>query len=85
MPMIPAVCDSCGRPRPSLVKIQDATMHLAGETGGACACGGTLRLIDGTYSHLGGPINLCRAPAEDLKRFAAACRACGVAGHVDLG
>lgn len=78
---IPAFCDKCGQPRPSGVHIADSTYHLKDQEAGRCPCGGTMRLLDGTYSHLGGPLNFCRAPEEDVARFRAACRQLGVPVH----
>ncbi len=78
MPRIPVICDRCGRARLSSVVIKDSTYHIKDQSEGPCECGGTLRFLDGTYTHLGGPINFCRAPDEDIARFKDACRACGV-------
>lgn len=78
MPRIPVICDRCGGAKLSHVTISDNTYHLSGETEGPCACGGTMRFLDGTYTHLGGPINFCRAPEADIARFKQACRSCGV-------
>jgi hypothetical protein len=85
MPRIPAICDACGRALPSRVGLQDSTAHIHGHVEGACDCGGTLRILDGTYSHLGGPLNFCRAPAQEQARFREACRACGVECHTAAG
>lgn len=78
MPQIPVICDRCGQAKLSSVVIRDSTYHIAGEDDGPCDCGGTFRFLDGTYTHLGGPINFCRAPEADIARFKQACQACGV-------
>ena len=69
MPHIPAICDSCGQPAWSKVYISDDTYHLKDIEAGPCECGGTYRILDGTYTHLGGPLGYCRAPQEDRERF----------------
>ncbi len=74
MPKIPAMCDRCGKVQTSEVSIRDATMHIRDHSEGPCPCGGTFRLLDGTYVHLGGPINLCNAPEDDIARFKRALR-----------
>jgi hypothetical protein len=78
MPNIPAVCDKCGNSVLSEVIVKDCTMHIHGHTEGPCACGGTFRILDGTYSHLGGPLNYCRATEADLAKFRDICHHCGV-------
>lgn len=69
MPYIPMICDRCGREELSSVSLSDATAHIHDHVEGECACGGRLRIIDGTYTHLGGPINLCHASAVEVERF----------------
>lgn len=69
MPKLPAICQKCGRASLSEVTIRDDTYHLPATECGTCECGGALRIPGGTYSHLGGPLNYCNAPAEDLMRF----------------
>lgn len=71
MPKIPAICNQCGQATLSEVSISDETMHIHGEEVGPCACGGTYVFLDGTYVHLGGPINLCNASPDDIARFKA--------------
>lgn len=72
MPKLPAICDSCGAAVLSDVRIRDDTFHLQDSDSGACSCGGKLRIPGGTYSHLGGPLNYCNAPDEDLQKFCTA-------------
>lgn len=72
MPHIPAICNKCGDVRRSDVYISDETMHIHGEEAGPCACGGTFLFVDGTYVHLGGPLNLCNTSPEEIARFKAA-------------
>ncbi|MGD8563565.1 MAG: hypothetical protein PVG03_13550 [Desulfarculaceae bacterium] len=69
MPQIPAVCDKCGKVELSSVLIKDNTYHIKDYVERTCECGGSLRILDGTYTHLGGPINFCRAPEESLIKF----------------
>lgn len=69
MPYLPMICDQCGREELSGVSLDDATAHISGHVEGVCACGGKLRILDGTYTHLGGPVNLCRASPADMERF----------------
>ena len=79
MPRIPALCDKCGKVIESEVYLKDATAHIHGHVEGDCPCGGSFRILDGTYTHLGGPINFCNAPAEQIAIFkeAAAQTGCG--------
>lgn len=81
MPNLPAVCDKCGAAVLSKVIVKDCTMHIHGHVEGACDCGGSIRILDGTYSHLGGPLNFCRAAEADLAKFRDLCRRCGVEAH----
>jgi hypothetical protein len=81
MPFIPAVCDKCGSIRLSDVKVKDCTCHIKDHIDGVCQCGGNLRVLGGTYSHLGGPLNYCRASQADLTKFRDMCRKCGVELH----
>jgi 4-carboxymuconolactone decarboxylase len=69
MPHIPAICDRCQKAVWSKVYIKDDTYHLNDTVEGNCECGGTFRVLDGTYTHLGGPLGYCRAPKEDRERF----------------
>lgn len=69
MPKIPAICEQCGKPVLSPVEIRDETRHLRDASVGTCVCGGTLRMLDGTYSHLGGPLNFSNAQAMDKALF----------------
>jgi 4-carboxymuconolactone decarboxylase len=69
MPHIPAICDRCGKAAWSKVYIKDDTYHLSDMTEGPCGCGGVLRILDGTYTHLGGPLGFCRAPQKERERF----------------
>ena len=79
MPKIPAICDRCGAVVNSDIGLKDATAHVHGHCEGGCPCGGTFRILDGTYTHLGGPINFCNAPPEQIAIFikAAAEVGCG--------
>ena len=79
MPKIPAICDKCGKAIKSDIGLKDATAHIYGHIEGSCDCGGTFRILDGTYTHLGGPINFCNAPPEQKAKFkeAAAEVGCG--------
>ena len=72
MPNLPAICDECGQAVRSDVRIRDDTYHLPDSEVGECDCGGRLRIAGGTYSHLGGPLNFCNAPEEELAKFCAA-------------
>jgi hypothetical protein len=81
MPNLPAVCDKCGAISLSDVKVKDCTCHIKDQVAGACECGGALKILDGTYSHLGGPLNYCRATKEDQAKFLEMCRHCGVELH----
>ncbi len=81
MPFIPAVCDKCGAVSLSGVNVKDCTCHIYDHVEGACQCGGAIRILNGTYSHLGGPLNFCRATEADLARFQDMCRRCGVEVH----
>lgn len=69
MPYLPKICDRCGQEELSGVSICDATAHIFDHAEGVCSCGGQLRILDGTYTHLGGPINLCHASPADVGRF----------------
>ncbi|MFH1033638.1 MAG: hypothetical protein V1806_03955 [Pseudomonadota bacterium] len=69
MPKVPAICNRCGHVCRSRVFISDETIHIHGEEVGPCACGGTYVFLDGTYVHLGGPINLCNTSSEEIARF----------------
>ena len=69
MPNIPAICDQCEKVVWSKLYIKDDTYHLSGMVEGPCRCGGTFKVLDGTYTHLGGPLGFCRAPQEDRERF----------------
>lgn len=79
MPKIPAICDKCGDVCRSQVFISDETIHIHGEEAGPCACGGTYVFLDGTYVHLGGPINLCNTSPQAVARFKAASARLGAA------
>lgn len=77
MPFIPAICDKCGKTVESEVWIKDATYHIHDHVEGGCECGGALHILDGTYTHLGGPINFCNAPEADIKKFKEMCAQTG--------
>ena len=77
MPHIPTICDRCGEPAWSDILIKDDTYHLSGMVTGTCHCGGNMRILDGTYTHLGGPLGFCRASKEDRERFYKAMEALG--------
>lgn len=81
MPKLPAMCDKCGAISLSAVTVKDCTCHIQDHVSGACECGGEIRILDGTYSHLGGPLNYCRAREADQARFVEMCRVCGVEVH----
>ena len=69
MPNLPAVCEKCGCASLTEVIIRDDTYHMPDTEWGTCRCGGTMHILGGTYSHLGGPLNFCNASTEDLIRF----------------
>ena len=73
MPQIPAVCEKCGKAYNSQVWIKDSTYHIRDHVAGECECGGQVRILDGTYTHLGGPINFCNAPEETKTKFQELC------------
>ena len=77
MPHLPAICDQCGRPAWSRHYIRDNTYHLSDCQDGKCECGGTFKVLDGTYTHLGGPLNFCNAPECDRDKFYQAMEALG--------
>lgn len=77
MPNIPAFCNRCGEACLSQVSIKDATMHIHDHQEGPCPCGGTFVILDGTYTHLGGPINLCNASDDAIARFKEALKRLG--------
>ena len=74
VPNIPALCDRCGQARLSQVQIRDETMHIRDHREGPCPCGGEFRILDGTYVHLGGPINICNTSDESIAKFKEALR-----------
>ncbi len=81
MPKLPAVCDKCGTAVLSQVRVKDCTCHMKDQVVGDCECGGVIRILDGTYSHLGGPLNYCRATEADLAKFWDMCSQFGVEVH----
>jgi len=78
MPRIPAICDKCETVYLSKVQVKDCTCHIQGHVEGPCVCGGKIRILDGTYSHLGGALNYCRASGENQAKFGQMCELCGV-------
>ena len=74
MPKLPALCDRCGEACLSRVNISDETIFVEDHREGACPCGGTYIILDGTYVHLGGSINLINTSRENIDRFKEALR-----------
>lgn len=81
MPNLPEICDRCGAVQLSRVTVKDCTCHIKDHVEGLCQCGGNMRILDGTYSHLGGPLNYSRATEEDRAKFLEMCHQCGVEVH----
>ena len=75
MPVMPAVCDSCGAMFPSGFEFENSTnITLSNITISSCLrCGGTGRIPDGTYNFTKDTIELLQGPertVSDLERLA---------------
>jgi hypothetical protein len=75
MPIVPAVCDTCGAIFSSGISIENSThITFAGSTAGPCPnCGARGHIPDGTYNFTQDTIELLRGPdrtVSDLERLA---------------
>jgi hypothetical protein len=74
MPMLPAVCSSCGAMFASGYYLSGTSTHVEGNLVQCPICGGIGRVPDGLYNLRDGLIELLSGPSQtiaDLKRFAA--------------
>jgi hypothetical protein len=58
----PAICPTCGweGPAPGIVAIESTGITFQGSSVSCPACGGTAKIVDGTYDFVGGVVRLAR-------------------------